>query len=320
MKRSLTLLLLPLALCAQNTIRLIDGVAAHVNKHVITINEVHREIPGGLYRNLPPDEREARLREVYDATLNAMIDGKLILDEARGTGAQLAAWAVNNRVQDIVDTHFKGDRALLTAELAQGGKTFDEWRKELEEDMLIQYMRYHNVDRTLTIAPKDVRAYYAAHTDEFLAPETVDVSLIIFESFEDDALAEIGPAVEKLLAEDVEFARVAQTLNSDQARALGNVTHTHLGSIFPAEDLRPELAEAVAKIADNGHTPLIIIDEIGYILRRDNSTPARQLPMEEAWPFIENRLRETLARERHQAWVGQLRKKSYVKIFKLPEG
>ena len=299
--------------------RLIDGVAAHVNKHVITINEVLREIPGGLFRDLPPDEREARRREVYDLTLNAMIDGKLILDEARGTGAQLAAWAVNNRAQEIIDAHFKGDRALLAAELAKDGKTYDEWRKELEEDMLIQYMRYHNVERNISIAPKDVRAHYAANTEEFVTPETVDVALVIFEAFEDDALAEIGPAVAKLLDDGVAFARVANTLSSDKTRDLGKVTHTHLGSLVPADDLRPELAEALAKIKDGGHSPLLVVDGVGYVLHRDKTAPSRLMPMDEAWPFIENRLRDKLARERHQAWTGQLRKKSYINIFKLPD-
>ena len=139
---------------------LIDGIAAHVNNHVITINEVMREIPGGLFRDLSGEAREARLREVFKATLNAMIDGKLILDEAKATGAQLAKWAVSNRAQEILDSFFKGDRSLLNAELAKDGKTYDEWLKELEDDMLIQYMRYHNVDRVLSVAPKDVRALF----------------------------------------------------------------------------------------------------------------------------------------------------------------
>ena len=318
MKPATLLLLLPLALSA-NAPRLVDGVAAHVNRHIITINEVHREIPGGLFRDLPVAEREARLREVYEATLNAMVDGKLILDEARATGAQLAAWAVNNRAREILDNHFKGDRALLEAELAKDGKTYDEWRAELEEDMLVQYMRFHNVERTLSIAPREVRAHYAENAGLFVTPETVDVSLVILEAFEDDALAEIGRAVDQLLAEGVEFALVAQTLSPEKTRDLGKVTHTRLGAIVPAEDLRPELAEAVAKIADNEHSPLLIVDGVGYILRRAATTPARQLTLEDAWPHIENRLREQLARERHQTWVGRLREKSYVKIFKLPD-
>jgi len=318
MKPATLLLLLPLALSA-NAPRLVDGVAAHVNRHIITINEVHREIPGGLFRDLPVAEREARLREVYEATLNAMVDGKLILDEARATGAQLAAWAVNNRAREILDNHFKGDRALLEAELAKDGKTYDEWRAELEEDMLVQYMRFHNVERTLSIAPREVRAHYAENAGLFVTPETVDVSLVILEAFEDDALAEIGRAVDQLLAEGVEFALVAQTLSPEKTRDLGKVTHTRLGAIVPAEDLRPELAEAVAKIADNEHSPLLVVDGVGYILRRAATTPARQLTLEDAWPHIENRLREQLARERHQTWVGRLREKSYVKIFKLPD-
>ena len=313
------LCLLPFAFClAQKTV-LVDGIAAHVNSHVITIHEVMREIPGGILKDLPKDEREERLREIFNATLSAMIDGRLILDEAKATGAQLAPWVVNNRAQEILDTFFKGDRAQLVAELAKDGKTHDEWRKELADDMLIQYMRHHNVERVTSVAPKDVRAHYAANTADFVSPETADVSLVVLEAFEDDALAEIGKTVDELLGKGVAFERVAQTLSGDETRGLGKVTHTNLGAIVPADVLRPELAEAVAKIRDKGHTPLLVVDGVGYILRRNASTPSRQLTLEDAWPLIENRLREKLARERYQSWVKMLRAKNYVKVFELPE-
>ena len=43
---------------AQNT-KLIDGVAAHVNSHTITIADVMREIPGNLFPGLPRASRSA---------------------------------------------------------------------------------------------------------------------------------------------------------------------------------------------------------------------------------------------------------------------
>ena len=302
---------------AQNA-KLVDGVAAHVNSHTITIAEVMREIPPGLFRDLPAAEREARYREVYDATLNAMIDSRLILDEAKGGGAQIAAWAIDSRVQEIVDRSFKGDRALLTAELAKEGKTFEEWRKELEDDMTIQYMRYHNIERVLAVPPKSIRAFYADNTAEFLSVERVDVSMIIFEAVEEDALQKLGALITERLGEGISFVDIAQTLSTRQAQEVGNISFNNMGLVVPAEDLKEELAEALAKIKDGGHTPLLVVDEVGYVLKRNATEPPRQVPLEEAWPFVENRLRDQLARERYAAWVGTLRKKSYVKPFELP--
>ena len=318
MKHLLPLLLLPAALLAQNT-KLVDGVAAHVNSHTITIAEVMREIPGGLFRDLPADEREARYREVYTATLNAMIDAKLILDEAKASGAQIASWAIDSRVQEILDRSFKGDRALLTAELAKEGKTFDEWRKELEDDMTIQYMRYHNIERALVVPPKNIRAFYADNTAEFLSVEHVDVSMITLDSVEDETLEKLGAAIIELLGQGVEFSRIAQTLSTRQAQEVGNISFRNMGKIVPAEDLRPELAEALAKIKDGGHTPLLVVDEVGFILKRNATEPPSQMSLEEAWPFIEARLRDQLARERYLAWTEMLRKKYYVKAFVLPK-
>ena len=319
MKHFLPLLLLPAALLAQNA-KLIDGVAAHVNSHTITIAEVMREIPPGLFRDLPADEREARYREVYDATLNAMIDAKLILDEAKASGAQIASWAIDSRVQEILDRSFKGDRALLTAELAKEGKTLEEWRKELEDDMTIQYMRFHNIERVLVVPPKNIRAFYADNTAEFLSPEQVDVSMIILEAIEEDTLEKLGTYIVELLGKGAEFSDLAQTLSTRHAQEVGNISFNNMGLIVPAEVLRPELAEALALVKDGGHTPLLVVDEVGYVLKRNATEPPRQMSLEDAWPFIEARLRDQLARERYLAWIQMLRKKSYVKAFQLPTG
>jgi hypothetical protein len=270
-------------------------------------------------QDLPVAEREAFLREIYAATLNAMIDAKLILDEAKASGAQIAPWAIESRVQEILDRAFKGDRAQLVAELAKEGKSFDDWRKELEDDMTIQFMRYNNIDRVLVVPPKSIRDFYAANPATFLAAETIDVSMIVLEAFEAETLKKLGGAITEPLAQGVDIARVAQTLDTPEARELGKITFRNPGFIIPGEDLLPELAEALAKIADNASSPLLVIDEVGYILKRNATEAPRQIPLEEAWPFIESRLREQLARERYLTWIEMLRKKYYIKAFGLPQ-
>lgn len=328
MKHLLPLLLFPAILLAQTPLNappatdskplIIDGIAAYVNNHTITITEVMKEIPGGLFKDLPAAEREPRLREIYSATLNAMIDSKLILDEAKASGAQLAAWAIDSRVQEIRDKNFKGDQALLAAELAKEGKTYGDWRTELEDDMTIQYMRYHNVDRTIVVPPKNIRAYYATNSVEYLSAEKIDVSMIILQSLEDTTLEDLGRTVTDLLDHNVEFARVAQTLSTKQAQEVGQISYKTMGFINPAEDLKPELADAVGQLKDGQHSPLLVVETVGYFLKRNATEAPRQMSLEDAWPFIESRLRDQLARERYRTWVDMLRRKSYVKILTLP--
>ena len=299
----LALLLLPCALLAQTTSRRVDGVAAYVNNHTITIADVWREMPP----NVPAAEED----EVFAVILNAMVDAKLILDEARATNMQMPAWAVDARVQEIMDRNFKGDHDLLAAELVRARKTQEGWRRELEEEMIVQSMRIHHIERTLVVPPKDVRAHYAANAAEFVAPEKTDVSMLVAQGIEEDALAQIAAAGKP--DPKVPFATLAQTL---QAGDIGKITVSNMGFILPAEDLRPELADAVAKLADGQYSPMLILDGVGYILSRNATEPARQIPLEEAWPFIETHLRNQLGRERFQAWVEMLRRKSHVQIVK----
>jgi hypothetical protein len=302
--------LLPFLLPAQKTARRVDGIAAYVNNHTITVADVWREMSPGV--------TAANEDEVFNGILANMIDAKLVLDEAKATSVQIAAWAVDARVQEILDREFKGDHDLLATELARARKTHESWRQELEEVMIVQYMVHHNIERVLVVPPKDIRAFYADRTDEFFSPEKIDVSMIVLEAFEGEPLAKLGAAIIDRLAQGVEFARVAQTLDTPASRELGKISYSNMGFILPVEELRPELAEALAKIADNANTPLLVIEETGYILRRNATEPPRQIPLEEAWPFIESRLRDQLARERYLVWIEMLRKKYYIKAFGLP--
>lgn len=292
----------------------VDGVAAYVNQHVLTIADVMREIPGALVNELPAGEREQKLRQIYTATLNAMVDSKLILDEAKASGAQIASWAIESRMQEILDQNFKGDPALLSERLARERKTRAEWRQELEEDMTIQYMRYHNVDRVVVVPPREIRAFYATNTTAFVETAKVDISMIVLESLDGKTLEEFGAAVTNALAKNTPFTKIAETFSTRLANEGGR-----LGLVNPDEDLRPELAGAVGKLKDGENTPLIIIDDVGYILRRNSSQDMRQMTLEEAWPMIENHLRQQLSADRYHAWVSMLRRKGYVKILTLPK-
>ena len=69
-------------LTAKNPAVLLDGVAAYVNTEMITIGEVMSEVRHSPWADTAPELREKRLRELYTATLNALVDRKLILAAA----------------------------------------------------------------------------------------------------------------------------------------------------------------------------------------------------------------------------------------------
>jgi peptidyl-prolyl cis-trans isomerase SurA len=293
---------------------LIDGVAAYVNEAVITIAEVMTEVRGSVWADLPAADREEQLHQLYKATLDAMINRRLILDSAKAAGASIAPWAVDERVQEVVNKQFGGDRAKLTAALAAQRTTLDDWRKTIEEELIVQSLRYTRVEKNVTVSAQAVRDYYAANPRLFTESQGVGVSVIVIAPVEGSTVAERGGQAVKDLDAGKSFAEVAQAYSADAKAAKGG----DWGVINPADTFRPELADALAGLSVGGHSPLLLLEDHGYILRKNSEVAPQTLTLEQAWPRVEGRLKMIEAEKKYVEWVNRLRKKAYIKVFELP--
>jgi peptidyl-prolyl cis-trans isomerase SurA len=293
---------------------LIDGVAAYVNEAVITIAEVMTEVRGSVWADLPAADREQQLHQLYKATLDAMINRRLILDSAKVSGASIAPWAVDERVQEVVNKQFGGDRAKLTTALAAQRTTLDEWRKTIEEELIVQSMRYSRVEKNVTVSAQAVRDFFAANPQQFSESKGVGVSVIVIAPVDGSAVAERGGLAVKELEAGKPFAEVAKTYSADGKAANGG----DWGVINPVETFRPELADALSGLSVGGHSPLLLLEDHGYILRKNSDVAPQTLTLEQAWPRVEGRLKMIEAEKKYTEWVNRLRKKAYIKIFELP--
>ena len=115
----------------KNPAVLLDGVAAYVNSEMITIGEVMSEVRRSPWADTAPELREKRLRELYAATLNALIDRKLILAAAQKSKMELQSWAVDNRIREIVANNFDGDQTKLHDLLADRKDSLRSGRRTL---------------------------------------------------------------------------------------------------------------------------------------------------------------------------------------------
>ncbi len=293
---------------------LIDGVAAYVNEHVITIAEVMSEVRGSVWADLPAEDREAQLHALYKETLDAMINRRLILDAAKASGASIAKWAVDERVQDVVNKQFGGDRAKLTAALESQRITLDEWRKTIEEELIVQSMRYARVEKNVAVSAQAVRDYYAANPKQFVQSQGMGVSVIVVAASDGVSASERGGLALKELAAGKPFAEVAQTYSIDSKAKSGG----DWGVINPAETFRPELADALAGLRVGQTSPLLLLEDHGYILHKNSEVLPETLTLEKAWPLVEGRLKMIEAEKKYIDWANRLRKKAYIKIFELP--
>jgi len=295
---------------------LLDGVAAYVNGDMITIAEVMSEVRRSPWAETAPELREKRLRELYKATLDALIDRKLILTAAQKSKMQLQAWAVDNRVREIVANNFEGDQTKLHNLLADRKISLEEWRKNIEEDLMITAMRYQQVEKRIAPTPIEVRAEYEANKGRYQTENAVAVSMIVLDppGQADESVAVRAGKIAEALKAGTPFASLAKTYSKDAKAADGG----SWGKVNPEDVFRKEIVEALAKLKPGETSPVVALDGYGYIVRKDEQQDARLLTFEEAAPYVENHLRMRQAEKLYKEWTDRLRKETYIKIFELP--
>jgi parvulin-like peptidyl-prolyl isomerase len=295
---------------------LLDGVAAYVNTEMITIGEVMGEVRRSPWADTAPELREKRLRELYTATLNALIDRKLILAAAQKSKMELQSWAVDNRIREIVANNFDGDQTKLHNLLADRKIAYEEWRRNIEEDLMITAMRYQQVEKRVAPTPSEVRAEYEANKGRYQTEAATTVSMIILdppETGEESVEARAAKIAEALKA-GTAFASLAKTYSKDAKASDGG----SWGKVNPEDVFRKEIVDALGKLQPGETSPALLLDGYGYIVRKDEQQDARPLTFEEAVPYVESHLRMRQAEKIYREWTDRLRAEAYTKTFELP--
>jgi len=308
-----------LSLEKKSSAMLLDGVAAYVNDEMITIAEVMSEVRRSPLAETAPELRERRLREMYKATLDALVDRRLILTAAKKSKVQLQPWAVDNRIREIVANNFDGDQTKLHNLLADRKISLEEWRKNIEEDLMIQAMRYQQVEKRVAPTPTEVRAEYEANKGRYQTENAVGVSMIILDPPDKEGDETVAVRAEKIAAalkSGTAFASLAKTYSKDAKAADGG----SWGKVNPDDVFRKEIVEALARLKPGETSPVVVLDGYGYIVRKDDQQDSRALTFEEAAPYVESRLRVRQAEKLYKEWTERLRREAYIKVFELPTG
>ncbi len=309
--------LLSLAVLLQAEVIVIDGVAAHVNGHIITIGDVTGLMTQGL--RIPPGvskEEELRLiMEAYDAAADELISRRLIIDQFNGDKLVIPPNVIDQRVEVIIDEKFGGDRSALLNALKKDDRTFDDWRETIREQIIVSSMRYSNVEEQISISPEHVRRYYDEHLENFSASPGVKVSLIVLKNSNDEAarieVSNHAASLLKKLEAGEDFATLARQHSEGTAADQGG----DRGWIVPEDELRRELVDALSALKVGEVSPVITTPEELYIVKKEEIRSESVRPYKEVQHEVESLLRRKESDILFKEWVQRLKADSYIRIF-----
>lgn len=273
----------------------IDGIAAKVGEETILKSDVITEM---RRMNAPPS--------AYGDVRNEMISRKLILRAARASKMTMQDWVVENRIRDIIEKSFEGDRNKLMEVLAKQKVSYPEWQARMKEDMIVAAMRWNVVDKNATARPGDMRREFEEHPERYAQPGKTTVSVILLPP---DAVSNRVEVSAALTTND--FAVVARTFSVDSHASEGGVWK----DIAPREVFKPEICDEIEKMPLHTISRWIELDGWSFLLRKDAEAPGKSRSFEEAYDDIEAAVREREARKAYSAWLERLRAETYIKVY-----
>jgi peptidyl-prolyl cis-trans isomerase C len=293
----LILLLLSLSACKEKG-EASSPVLVRVDGRSVTLEQFQKSFE----KTLSPD-RQLTAEEKSDlqrSFLVQVVDRELALAEAARLGVAVTAQEVEAALLEH-RRDYPGD--TFEQMLREEGITLEDWRRELEEGLLLEKVIEQAVNAGVAASEAEIAAYYEEHQAEFDRPAQVRARQIVVAGKEEG---------EKLLArlkQGEPFAEVAgrHSLSPDaeQGGDLG---------FFARGEMPPEF-DAVVFTLPVGRLSGLVKSEYGYhIFLVEERREAVRLPLAAAREEIRNRLLAEKEEKAYQQWLQDLRGKATIEV------
>ncbi len=299
-------------------LRFANGIAAIVEHKVITVDDIRREI-GPL---IPQIQREARserefnerLETLQDEVIQNLIDRVLIVKEFyKDENRRIPSAFVDSQIADIQAEQFDGDRSKFLAFLRARGLTLREYRKEIEEDIIYNYMRQQQRKSYSVVSPVRMETFYNENKERFYQDDAVHLRLIQFNRRNDETDLELrAKAIEVRGRFDrgEKFEDLAREYSQDSRRTRGGDWGWQKRT-----DLKAEFSEPLFALKKGEMTEPIILPEGCFLLYVEDRKYAGIQPLEEVRDQIEVMITRQMAAVSQERWLERLRRNGYVRHY-----
>ncbi len=319
MKKAVTLIVLAAAagaalLAASPDV--VEEIVAIVNDDIITLSQYRQqfdlEIQQLKAQKLSKDDYDKAYLQIKGELLNKMITDLLLLQQAREKNLNVNEEIKNNIAGIKKENNLATDEDLRRA-IEQQGMSFDLWKKQYEEMMLMQLVMVQEGYRSIALDESEVVRYYKQHPKEFTVPAEYKLHAIYLsgEGRTAEALEALKAEIGDKLKAGQAFPEVAAALSDPPLKAAKG----DLGTLKKGE-LDPTLEAAADKLKANETGPWLQAKTGWYLLRLDDKRESYLKTFDEARNDVQERLTGEKRQKKQEEYLNTLRQQSYIKILK----
>ena len=292
---------------------IVEGIAAVVNGEIITLSELESELErflgSGRARmegmDVGKGSREARRR-----ALERLIEKKILLKEAKDKDIKIREEKIDHRIEDIKGK-FASEEEFRQA-LRKDNFTEAKLRKRIEEDLMVSVLVDREVESKIRVGREEIRLFFEENRERFQEPEEVELSHILIKVQEGEGWGESerkGQDLLKQLREGANFSLLAKEYShGPNAERGGKLGFLALG------ELSPEFEEAISGLGVGEISSLIRTEDGFHIIKLEGRKAPRQMELSEVRDRIKTFIFAEKWERRYREWIGELKKKAYIKI------
>ena len=304
---------------ANSEIAGLNGVCVIVNDTTITEGQVEKateSVQESLrirYAN-QPQLLQQEWDKVRGEAINELVERALIMHEFKTAGYSLPESFIDDAIKDEIRRNYYGDRARLTKTLQARGETYEMFRAQEREYIIVSEMRKHNLSQQkILISPAKIENFYNEHQDNFKVPDQVKLRMISISEQPANppgTARKLADEVLLKLDDGVPFADMAAIHCTGALRASGG----DRGWVDRTQ-FKTEITTVAFSLKAGEHSKVIELPEACYLLMVEESRPAHVKPLAEVRSEIEQTLKAQEGNRLHQKWIDRLKAKAFIRYY-----
>ncbi|MBI4456963.1 MAG: peptidyl-prolyl cis-trans isomerase [Acidobacteria bacterium] len=309
-------LLFSLAVALGADAKVIEEIVAKVNGEIITFTDLQQELRA-IRDQLSSQYGEKAVAEkeyvrVSKQALKNLIETKLMLQKAEESGLTANIdLDVAAAVESVRKESGLPDMNAFEQALQQQGLTMQGYRDTLRRRLIVDRLINRYVQSKIAVMDSEINQYYEKNLEKFTKPAEVDASEIVL-MFEGRQASDARAKAELASAElksGSDFAEVAKKYSEGATAGKGG----GVGQ-FKKGTLAPALEKAVFALNPGQHTDIVETDYGLVIMKLNNKTEAKAVPLEEVRAEIQRELYYRKLQPELEKFAQSLRMQSYVYV------
>ena len=313
--RPLVLAAVLLGLAGPAAGQVVEEIVAIVNEDIITLSdfkEYHDSVYQMMRGQLKGEEFDTQYERVKKDMLETMITDLLLLQLAKKKQYNVAE-DVKNYVDRLKQENNIETDAQFRQALLQQGIQFEQFLKQIEENILRQLLVSQEVDRSIVVDETEGVNYYKINQAEFVEPEEYKLRAVYLstESRTADELEARKAEISDRVAAGQDFALLAGELGDSPLKE----NQGDLGFIKKGQ-LDKTLEEAVVNLKAGEMTPWVQAKNGWYRLKLEEKKESRLKPYDEVKKDIWEKIFMQKKSKKLAEFLKDIRTKNYIKILK----